>query len=216
MARADDHRVALRVARFESDGARVVAALSSGPWGDVLQFAGDALLLALAQSVDAASGVARNCDSELRKRSWDGDDHLADQLEVALGERPAPMLRPLPVDLEVLAAIFEGDPTYGDGRIDVQTGEVWPGPVPCGESRDGYRDMEVFIDTIADAGRADRLSIAISGRAAFRRFKDVLAGWPGELERWFVFSGERQRGRARVWLAEAGYAPTPRRGSIAP
>ena len=56
-----------------------------------------------------------------------------------------------------------------------------------------------------DWGRADRLEIAISGRGAFRRFKDVLARWPGELDRWYAFSAERQRGRARAWLADAGY-----------
>jgi hypothetical protein len=73
--------------------------------------------------------------------------------------------------------------------------------------------MEDFIGTVADKGRADRLSIAISGRGAFRRFKDVLARWPDELERWYTFSDERQRGRARAWLAAAGYAPQPPAGS---
>ena len=115
------------------------------------------------------------------------------------------------------------------GRVDLATGEVWPEPaidyareigqededesddpdkwlwVHCEGSRDGYRDMELFIETVRDPGRADRLEIAISGRAAFRRFKDVLARWPGELDRWYTFSAERQRGRARAWLAEAGY-----------
>lgn len=40
-----------------------------------------------------------------------------------------------------------------------------------------------------------------------RRFKDVLSRWPDELERYYQFSGERQRGRARARLAEAGYRP---------
>jgi uncharacterized protein UPF0158 len=66
---------------------------------------------------------------------------------------------------------------------------------------------DVFIGALADEDRADRLSIAISGRGAFRRFKDVLERWPGELERWHAFSAERQRGRARSWLAAAGYSP---------
>jgi hypothetical protein len=56
-----------------------------------------------------------------------------------------------------------------------------------------------------DPGRADRLDIAISGRGAFLRFKDTLARWPEELERWQACSTERQRGRARAWLAGAGY-----------
>ena len=65
--------------------------------------------------------------------------------------------------------------------------------------------MEVFIASVEDPGRAERLAVAIRGRGAFRRFKDELAGWPGELERWHAFSEERQRGRARSWLAAAGY-----------
>ena len=36
------------------------------------------------------------------------------------------MLRPLPVDLEELSMILEGDPVHGGGRIDLRTGEVWP------------------------------------------------------------------------------------------
>jgi hypothetical protein len=39
--------------------------------------------------------------------------------------------------------------------------------------------------------------------------KDELARWPGELERWHAFSEERQRGRARSWLAAAGYRVLP-------
>jgi hypothetical protein len=69
--------------------------------------------------------------------------------------------------------------------------------------------MERFIGTIADRDRADRLEIASEGEGAFRRFKDVLARWPDELERWYAFPEERQRGRARAWLAAAGYRPAP-------
>ena len=73
---------------------------------------------------------------------------------------------------------------------------------------EGYRDMELFIASVEDPGRAERLAVAIKGRGAFRRFKDV-ACWPGELERWHALSEERQRGRARSWLAAAGYRVLP-------
>jgi Uncharacterised protein family (UPF0158) len=53
------------------------------------------------------------------------------------------------------------------------------------------------------------LAVAIRGRGAFRRFEDELARWPGELERWHALSEERQRGRARSWLAAAGYRVLP-------
>ena len=79
----------------------------------------------------------------------------------------------------------------------------------CEGSREAYRDMELFLASVDDPGRADCLAIAIEGRGAFRRFKDVLARWPGELERWYALSEERQRGRARSWLTEAGYRVPP-------
>ncbi len=230
MGRVDNRRVALRGAIFDADDRLVVVALSKGPWDGLLQLAGDGLLLALAQGVAGAPGLARRCAEQLRQRSWEGDDDLALQLDVALGDRPAPMLRPLPADLEELAGILEGDPVHGGGRIDLRTGEVWPQaaidfareegeddphdedpdrwlPVSCEGSRAAYGDMEDFIEALSDEDRADRLSIAISGQGAFRRFKDVLERWPGELEAWYAFSDERQRGRARAWLAAAGFSP---------
>jgi uncharacterized protein UPF0158 len=70
--------------------------------------------------------------------------------------------------------------------------------------------MERFVDTIDDPDRRDRLEIALQGRGAFRRFKDVLARWPAELTRWHAFSDEHERGRARAWLADAGYRPAAR------
>ena len=227
---SDDRRAALRSAIFDADGRRIVVALSKGPWDDLLQLAGDGLLLALAQGVAGAPDLARRCAEQLRERAREGDNDLALQLDAALGDRPAPMLRPLAVDLEELAAILEGDPAHGGGRIDLRTGEVWPRaaidyvheegeedpddadperwlPVWCEGSRTAYGDVEDFIEALSDKDRADRLSIAISGKGAFRRFKDVLERRPGELEAWYAFSDERQRGRARAWLAAAGYSP---------
>lgn len=231
-----DRRAQLRVALARADGPAVVAALSRLNWDDALQFAGDGLLVALAEQVGGAPELARRCAEALRERDWEGDEQLAEQLEATLGGGPVPLLRGLPVDLEELAAILEGDPAHGGGRIDLQTGEVWPqaaidnaretGDKDADDedperwlgvwsegSREGYRDMEDFIRTIADTDRADRLSIAISGRGAFRRFKDVLLRWPDELDRWYAFSDERKRGRARAWLAGQGYAPQPPAGS---
>ena len=82
--------------------------------------------------------------------------------------------------------------------------------VHCEGSRDSYRDMRVFLRSVDDDRLADRLSDALRGRGAFRRFKDVLADEPGGLDDWFAFSAERPRGRARFWLADAGYRVTAR------
>ena len=78
----------------------------------------------------------------------------------------------------------------------------------CEGSRDGYRDMEWFIDDLDDPQFADLLARAISGRGAFRRFKDTLSDRPDLMTRWHAFSNDRQRGRARSWLAAAGYLPS--------
>jgi len=72
--------------------------------------------------------------------------------------------------------------------------------IPRAESHEGYKDMEDFIATIKDEHLAELLEVAINGRGAFRRFKDVLLRYPEERERWFQFKGERIEERARGWL----------------
>jgi hypothetical protein len=68
------------------------------------------------------------------------------------------------------------------------------------DSREGYRDMQEFIATVSDSRLRELLEVAIAGKGAFRRFKDVLAGVPDERERWFAFQQERVFGRIRDWL----------------
>ncbi|MEU0118422.1 UPF0158 family protein [Streptomyces bobili] len=164
----------------------------------------------------------------LQERGFRGDEELADRLCSVTEDAAIPLLRPLAVDLEMLAILLEGDPAESGGRIDRSTGEcrpaftdeLGPGPeaeedddperwlyVPALGSRAGYRDMELFIEEVEDAALADRLRIAIGGRGAFRRFKDVLAGDKRAWSRYHRFGDERQRGRARAWLAEEGYCP---------
>ncbi len=80
-------------------------------------------------------------------------------------------------------------------------------PIPDQDSREGYRDMEEFIATVRDRRLAELLEVAIAGRGAFRRFKDVLAGSPAERDRWFAWHDSRQRGRILDWLTAEGIAP---------
>ncbi|MGW1745034.1 UPF0158 family protein [Streptomyces sp. NPDC002092] len=180
------------------------------------------------QGLPGAAETAALFLAALQERGFRGDRELADRLRVATGDAAIPLLRPLAVDLEMLAMLLEGDPAESGGRIDLSTGECWPaftdelGPGPEAEedddperwlyvpalgSRAGYRDMELFIEEMEDAALADRLRIAIGGRGAFRRFKAVLAGDERSWSRYHRFRDERQRGRARAWLAEEGYCP---------
>jgi hypothetical protein len=79
--------------------------------------------------------------------------------------------------------------------------------VPGADSREGYEDMQAFIETVSSPWLQERLWTAIRGRGAFRRFKDVLAGAPAERERWFAFKGDRLRQRVLAWLADEGIEP---------
>jgi len=233
MAR-NDVRSGLRAAVFGGDGGEIVRLLTPRPWPvDTLQLIGDGLLIALSQDAEGAPPLAAECVDALRVRGWEGDEELAEMLQARSGAAPIPLRRPLTIDLENLAMALEGDPVDGGGQIDLRTGEVWPqraidDGIPIGEdgedfddpdrwlwihsegSRAGYRDMEWFIADLEDSEVADRLSIAITGRGAFRRFKDVLSRWPELMERWHSFSEDRHRGRARSWLADQGYTARPR------
>ncbi len=80
--------------------------------------------------------------------------------------------------------------------------------VPEADSREGYRDMEAFIDTVKSKRLQDRLWRAMSGQGAFRYFKDVLLDDPSERERWFQFKHARVRERILEWLASEGVEPT--------
>jgi hypothetical protein len=227
-----DPRRELRGATYQGDAAAIVALLQTPEAAEFMQLGGDGLLLALDHETDGAAEIARTWVARLHERGWLGDDELADQLAARLGDGPTPMLRALPVDLEELSTVLEGDPLNGDGRLDLRNGEVWPHhaieyvqeegeededeldaphwlPVHCEGSRSGYRDMQMFADSVTDEKHRDRLDRALQGRGAFRRFRDVLADEPDGIGPWHDFSDERQQGRARAWLADAGYRVGP-------
>lgn len=79
--------------------------------------------------------------------------------------------------------------------------------IPRRGSHEGYRDMELFIETVDDRHLQNRLQHAIDGRGAFRRFKDTLIDYPTERERWFAFEQERAQRRALEWLAAEQIEP---------
>ena len=117
-----EQRSAVRAAVYRGDGRAVVDLLRGvGADDDSLQLAGDGLIAAVMQRVDGAAELARKFVVGLRRRGWEGDDELADQLEGQLCSGPAAMLRAPPVDLEELAGILEGDPLSVGGRIGIRT-----------------------------------------------------------------------------------------------
>jgi hypothetical protein len=221
----------LRSAVYRHDGAAGVAVLRSRPLVPVLQYAGDVLVDALAQGVPDAPERARRCLDELTGRGLPGDAELARELSAALGlprEDSAPV--PVPVDLGALGTELDGEPD-GDGYVvDLKTGDVLPVGSLNGEesgtpdpafdaSGDGYepdrwlefwphdahvrQDMADFAAMTAD----EELRAALTARNPVWRFMAAVRRSPEDF-RWLLFQEERQRGRARAWLAGHGYRTT--------
>ncbi len=109
----DEGHISLRVRVPADDGTAVVEMTGPATPENGLQSFGDWVLAALEQHADGAAEAARRMIAALRQRDWEGDDVLADQYDALLGSGAMPDLRPLPVDLDELAATLEGDPMYG-------------------------------------------------------------------------------------------------------
>jgi hypothetical protein len=92
-------------------------------------------------------------------------------------------------------------------RIAADTNYLRIDPV---SSREQYRWMERFIQMLEDGELRDKLTSAIDGKGAFRRFKDVLMAHAAERERWFAFRSERLRVFMEAWLSAHALRPIAR------
>jgi hypothetical protein len=71
-------------------------------------------------------------------------------------------------------------------------------------SREQYRWMERFVQSVSEEPLRERLIISIDGKGAFRRFKDVLLAYPAERERWFSYRADLLHWHIHNWLEENG------------
>ena len=76
--------------------------------------------------------------------------------------------------------------------------------IPCESSGEGYRDMEDFIVTVEDERVREKLLVAVNGRGAFKRFKDVLLDHLELRDKWFEFKEGRVLDRVMEWLEFEG------------
>lgn len=144
-------------------------------------------------------------------------------------------LRDVPVDWEALEDAFENNAPEVHSYLHMRTGEVLRivdgiadpemhsriasdanymrvDPV---SSREQYRWMERFIPMVDDLELRERLTQAIDGKGAFRRFKDVLMAFGPERERWFAFRSERLRVFMEAWLGAHSLRPVQRPPTVA-
>jgi hypothetical protein len=140
--------------------------------------------------------------------------------ERAVAAPAAGALRDVPVDWEALEDAFENNAPEVHSYLHLTTGEVLRvvdgvadpqmhvriasdgnylrvDPV---SSREQYRWMERFIPMVENAELRGKLTQAIDGKGAFRRFKDVLMTYGAEREGWFSFRGERLKTFMEAWL----------------
>lgn len=71
-----------------------------------------------------------------------------------------------------------------------------------------YGWLVEFAESVTDPRLREKLEVALDGRGAFRRFKNVLADYPGERERWLAFRDERLWKAMGEWLADHDIEPT--------
>ncbi len=138
--------------------------------------------------------------------------------------------RDVPIDWEALEDAFENNAPEVHSYLHVPTGDVLrivdgiadpqmhariaadPNylriePV---SSREQYRWMERYIPMVDNKELQARLTRAIDGKGAFRRFKDVLMSFGPERERWFSFRSERLRIFMEAWLNAHALNPVRR------
>ncbi len=211
------------IARSDADG--FLAAVTGREIEEALQQVGAGIPMALAQRRDQAEPVALSVINRLTGRGGPGDEILAEDLLAALRRQP-PAEPVLPVDLEMLSTVLEGDPGISTGGyLDVRTGQVYTDedadPAVVGQdaainieddpdrwlrleptgSREGWRDMVAFATRQHDQVLSARLEQAIQGQGAFGRFRDLVHD-EDLTEQWSAFSTDRRIGRARAFLAD--------------
>lgn len=99
-----------------------------------------------------------------------------------------------------LLSIVDGEPDAAARRAKVAANPTRYLRVDPASSREQYRWMERFVSSVADPPLRERLLIAIDGKGAFRRFKDVLLAFPAERERWFVYRSEVLHFHIQTWV----------------
>jgi len=80
-------------------------------------------------------------------------------------------------------------------------------PIPEHPSWEAENIMADFADSVTDADLRKKLTSALDGRDALRRFRDILAHYPAERERWLARRQESAQEYAAQWLADEGIEP---------
>jgi hypothetical protein len=106
-----------------------------------------------------------------------------------------------------VVTVTQGAIDYTEQRTKVQTGGDGFLRIEPAASREQYKWMERFVSHVTDEPLKERLIIAIDGKGAFRRFKDVLLNYPTERERWFTYRADLLHWQMQKWLEKEQLEP---------
>ena len=76
-------------------------------------------------------------------------------------------------------------------------------PLPCLFDLRGFDTMVQFYETVTDPRARELLGVALNGKGAFRRFKDVVHSLD-LTEKWYAFKNQSLVSSARHWCEEKG------------
>jgi hypothetical protein len=79
--------------------------------------------------------------------------------------------------------------------------------IPERYSSEAHRVMREFLEEVEDPVLKRALNNAISGKGAFRRFKDALINYPKERKRWHSYNARAMKKVITGWLKSLGVEP---------
>src|SRR5512144_1852162 len=131
-----------------------------------------------------------------------------DALEIAVERNSPDTDSYLDLTTGRVLTITTGDPEAAINRQNVSENIRNFVRIDPASSREQYRWMERFVGSVVDEPLRERLVIAIDGKGAFRRFKDVLLAYPAERERWFTYRADLLHWHMHNWLLERNLEAT--------
>lgn len=79
--------------------------------------------------------------------------------------------------------------------------------IPRKPSFEAYNLMVEFASSVTNKHLKQKLDIALDGKGAFKRFKNVISDYPDEEKRWFTFKDKKLREEVVEWLNDLGIEP---------
>lgn len=121
------------------------------------------------------------------------------------------------IDVNILRGLEDGEtmedlPDWQREQVKIAEEILWSSSdsyirIPEKPSYEGYDLMVEFAEGVEDESLREKLAIALDGKGAFRRFKNVLVSYPKYREEWFEFKQRRMNEEVTERLNSIGIEP---------